>query len=1131
MNGGVSLAVWMGGVTNEIFDLVKQNHPVYQRLLRLTRSTARVDVISGTSAGGINGAALALALLYDGKFIDLRNLWFKTGAFADLLRPVMGQNPGSLLKGDEYFLPQLQKAFETLAHAPAPLFPGAATPIDLRLTTTLLTGRRGHMVDDLGVAINDVDYRAHFHFRHSGVPGDESDFSPRHEIIARLARAARSTASFPFAFEPSLVSLESGLGRYLKDTDEEPLDAPRYVVDGGLLDNKPFSGALKAIFGMERRGCVRRVLAYVNPDPGDGRPPGTLGQQMPPVGVVVTESLLGIPQSQSISDQLAEIREHNDTVRKRRDSVATLTRCLGATDFAVLPGQLFDVYRERRLADTFEIFVYSALPKIAAQHPSLAGGVRAIGKHGREQLKAVFMATLWNDWIPAHWPATPGDPANQAETWQWGLFPVEFAAKVMLDVLRKAQDLADYTSPPPKPPAAPSSRQRREPRPATWGDPPPSTGGAWDEVGRDWDQDAPSACQPQAPDAAEGLPLLWQRAYEQIRLLTGMRRDERGIWDQKGEVLLKKLNGSANTQTQDAGVAVTECDFRDMFSLLSEDDRRRTCARHARAVAAIVNDTAGVATEIANKSLESGRLRHPDMREARDLRALARFLHEENAPGKDAVEIVTYKLLQLEVIEFAFNDHARLDSDTIIELAQISGDSASPIGKRCKANEKLLGLQLAHFGAFYKESWRANDWIFGRLDGAERLVRILLDPERLHRFYFLQREEAVRQIRDIALDSITSDVLQDAIAAEWHKEDYLGQIRNELSFLNTLETPLPDALPICAKVLTMRLHYGILRIELPDLIAAINSDQADGADASGPSEALLRNFGSEHDVAAIRSRPFSPEQARRCLESGLIADESLQDEAGSDLFTRTITHFAATLQNLLASKAAKLGPVSTLFASLKVPILGFYFVARGLTRQSKTSAALNGGILAAGLALVCFAAFVKPGSPPSSLVTVAWAMLAYGLLASVVRSPRTVGMVVWILLLAAAIATKGIVLGAVALVVALLTLSVAFERFQWMQWLIGFVVIIVAGIWEGGMLEQKEAGASEQATASMHVLVLAMVVCVGLLIAVWETFPISVQAERAARRHLKALAGRPVSATVAAPSDTADDAGTIDQRS
>ncbi len=40
-------------------------------------------------------------------------------------------------------------------------------------------------------------------------------------------------------------------------------------------------------------------------------------------------------------------------------------------------------------------------------------------------------------------------------------------------------------------------------------------------------------------------------------------------------------------------------------------------------------------------------------------------------------------------------------------------------------------MQFHHFGAFYKRSWRANDWVWGRLDGAGWLVHVLLDPRRV----------------------------------------------------------------------------------------------------------------------------------------------------------------------------------------------------------------------------------------------------------------------------------------------------------------------------------------------------------------------------------------------------------------
>src|SRR5262249_57504703 len=63
MNGGVSLAVWIGGVTLEIGRVIARES-AYGEIQALTGTTARVDVICGTSAGGVNGAFLAMAMAY-----------------------------------------------------------------------------------------------------------------------------------------------------------------------------------------------------------------------------------------------------------------------------------------------------------------------------------------------------------------------------------------------------------------------------------------------------------------------------------------------------------------------------------------------------------------------------------------------------------------------------------------------------------------------------------------------------------------------------------------------------------------------------------------------------------------------------------------------------------------------------------------------------------------------------------------------------------------------------------------------------------------------------------------------------------------------------------------------------------
>ena len=70
-----------------------------------------------------------------------------------------------------------------------------------------------------------------------------------------------------------------------------------------------------------------------------------------------------------------------------------------------------------------------------------------------------------------------------------------------------------------------------------------------------------------------------------------------------------------------------------------------------------------------------------------------------------------------------------MDVDQKVQLIQVSAARG-----RCSTGTRDAGVeahraQFHHFGAFYKRSWRANDWMWGRLDGAGWLVQALLDPK------------------------------------------------------------------------------------------------------------------------------------------------------------------------------------------------------------------------------------------------------------------------------------------------------------------------------------------------------------------------------------------------------------------
>jgi patatin-related protein len=110
--GGVSLAVYMHGVTKELHKLVRAarefdkpradnlfpggTEAVYFDTLRDIEDAGRrlvvsVDIIGGTSAGGINGIALSKALACNASLEPLKKVWIEEGDIRNLLRGPAGQ--------------------------------------------------------------------------------------------------------------------------------------------------------------------------------------------------------------------------------------------------------------------------------------------------------------------------------------------------------------------------------------------------------------------------------------------------------------------------------------------------------------------------------------------------------------------------------------------------------------------------------------------------------------------------------------------------------------------------------------------------------------------------------------------------------------------------------------------------------------------------------------------------------------------------------------------------------------------------------------------------------------------------------------------------------------------------------
>ena len=447
MNGGVSLAVWIGGVTLELGRLVAGDS-AYGELQKLVGTSARVDVICGTSAGGINGAFLAMALAYCpsdlvSKLRELRDLWVSKGSIGSLLRSPFAQGATSILDGDGFFYESLRNAFHSLKTT-TPTNP-ERVPIELLITTTLLEGIRRDHADDFGNHIVDVNHRGRFRFSR-GRTGEPDQFAAA-DIADQLALAARSTASFPAAFEASFCPVNETRVNPTRPNmkDVANFDTSQFVIDGGVLDNSPLDLALDSIFHQRAHGPVRRVLAFVIPDPattaGDQAKAaaGTSAdaEKAPELLDVALASLVQIPAVQSISGQLDQLREHNKRARGRRESRVLLTQNKSPEEIDRLAEMLFSTYRDQRTADAVE-YILDEISKGLVEK-SFYG----LGRRGRREWlrRAISGRKEQLPWVPTR-PPTESSTERSPDKWRWGTRPAEHMVHVLLDIVIRTQRVA-----------------------------------------------------------------------------------------------------------------------------------------------------------------------------------------------------------------------------------------------------------------------------------------------------------------------------------------------------------------------------------------------------------------------------------------------------------------------------------------------------------------------------------------------------------------------------------------------------------------------------------------------------------------------------------------------------------------
>jgi hypothetical protein len=315
MNGGVSLAVWIGGAVSEI-DCMRRGEGFWGDLLESCGFSreALVDVLTGASAGGLNAVLMAQAIRSKTPFSEFLSLWQQNADIDKLIKPPLhatDEDPRAILRG-RFFLDALRKALDK------PADPNAVQPhLAVFASATLVLPDPVEFKDVPGAPIAETRSDAYFHIaRRGSVERGLDGFEPSELVIGNveaLALVGRATSSLPGLFEP--VAFEHAtFGSRLVGAFAESV-AHVEVMDGGVIDNVPISRAIRAIANSPADGRVRRVLLYLHPDPG-GRHVAATGD--PATGLQVVRLFLG-KRRESIREDIELLRSHNDAVERRRD--------------------------------------------------------------------------------------------------------------------------------------------------------------------------------------------------------------------------------------------------------------------------------------------------------------------------------------------------------------------------------------------------------------------------------------------------------------------------------------------------------------------------------------------------------------------------------------------------------------------------------------------------------------------------------------------------------------------------------------------------------------------------------------------------------------------------------------------
>jgi patatin-related protein len=780
--GGVSLAIYINGVVQEMWRMVRATAPgpdgeqplladgdltgtekVYRKIGQILNAPGYdspqaafaamkagekldistrlvIDILSGTSAGGINAIFLAKALANNQSLQQLERVWVNEGDIDILLNdggsvedPLSRQKPPqSLLNSNRMYLKLLDamdrmddpqgsgKPPESVGKWKSPL----VETLDLFSTTTDIHGIDLPMELADGV-VSERRHRNVFHFQYPSEAAHGSDFSHRDNPF--LAYAARCTSSFPFAFEPMAlcdifpIVRKRTLHRtaeyckadtkewqrfykdYIKDEPDLPFDK-RPFGDGGYLDNKPFTYAVETIMTRHAELPVDRKLIYVEPNPDrmEARP---VSEHRPDAVENSLAALISLPRYETIRQDLEKILQRNTELERVSRIISTIKETFNDPQFWDTMDRWSDMDTTAMAKAVGPQYAAYQRLKLSAVTDELSALVARAFEIDPKSGYGKAMRTLAGVWRERHY-------SGVFENSFLMNFDVAYRVRRLRRVMARMNELS--TNPPARVDAVEYRKELRR---------------ISKQLREQYERIQELISK--APPASELLPAAIAAAapgHEEMHMVleppeniskypglaswAGCRKLGHEGRNSRAAYVLDRMGGDDLLQ---AVAKSLEARFKPVLMSVAEK------------VEACLKDDEGLL---------------PARRQAR------KTAREEYK---------RFEIYDSNVFPIQYgNDIGEGDTVDVIRISPDDARNLRDIAEAGGNGSKLKGAYLGNFGAFLDQSWRKNDILWGRLDGVERIISALLpgaDPDLV-----LVRKQLVDEAQEaIVLEMLSAD--------------------------------------------------------------------------------------------------------------------------------------------------------------------------------------------------------------------------------------------------------------------------------------------------------------------------------------------------------------------------------------